>query len=381
MKRPVELLREFSVPLLAGAAAALAWANLDAACYGRFKHSPLLGPLSFDFLTNEIFMVFFFGIAAVEIVQACLPGGTLNPPRKAINPILATLGGVTGPALLYLALAYGLGHADLARGWGIPTATDIALAWLTARLIFGAGHPVIAFLLLLAIADDAIGLVIIALFYPDPSHPVAPAWLGITALGMLVAYALRRLGVRTYWPYLLLGGTVSWTGLFLAHLHPALALVFIVPFMPHGRTQTKGFFDEEPGDRSTLAAFEHEWKVIVDFGLFLFGLSNAGVPLAGVGPATWMVLAALIVGKTLGVTAFGWAAVRMGFPLPEGMGMGHLAAAGLIAGIGFTVAIFVSGAAFADPTLQGAAKMGAMLSLAAAPLAWGLVRFLKLPRG
>jgi hypothetical protein len=247
--------------------------------------------------------------------------------------------------------AHGFGHADLARGWGIPTATDIALVWLTARLIFGAGHPVIAFLLL-AIADDAIGLVIIAIFYPDPSHPVAPAWLGVTALGMLLALALRRLGIRSYWPYLLLCGTVSWAGLFLTHLHPALAMVFIVPFMPPGRTPTKGFFEEEPEDRSTLALFEHYWKAIVDFGLFLFGLSNAGVPLAGVGPATWIVLAALIAGKTLGVTAFGWAAVRLGFPLPEGMRTGHLAAAGLIAGIGFTVAIFVSGAAFADPALQ-----------------------------
>lgn len=380
MQRHLNLMREFSLPLLAGAAAALAWANMDYAGYLHFKQAPLLGPLSFDFLTKEIFMVFFFGIAAVEITQACLPGGTLNPPRKALNPLMATLGGVAGPALLYLAAAHLWGQADLIRGWGIPTATDIALAWLTARLIFGAGHPVISFLLLLAIADDAIGLVIIAVFYPDPAHPVALPWLGMTVLGMLAAYGLRRWGLRNYWPYLLLGGGLSWAGLLLAHLHPALALVFIVPFMPHGRTAIKGFFEEEPGDRSTLASFEHEWKVIVDFGLFLFGLSSAGVPLTGVGPATWMVLGALVVGKTVGVSAFGWIAVRMGFPLPKGMNMGHLAAAGLIAGIGFTVAIFVAGAAFTDPVIEGAAKMGAMLSIVAGPLAWGLARTLKLPK-
>jgi len=378
IRQRIELMREFSIPLLAGVAAALAWVNLDPESYHRFKESPLLGPLSFDFITNEIFMAFFFGIAAVEITQACLPGGSLNPPRKAVNPLLATLGGVAGPALLYLGLNLWMGAPELARGWGIPTATDIALAWLAARLIFGRGHPIIAFLLLLAIADDAIGLVIIAVFYPAPLPPVAPAWLGLTAAGMLAAFLLRRFRIRSYWPYLLLGGLLSWAGLHEAHLHPALALVFIVPFMPAQRRQDKAFFEEDVGVQATMSRFEHEWKVIVDFGLFLFGLSNAGVPFTGSGTVTWLVLAALMAGKTAGIGLFGWLATLIGFPLPSGMRFPHLLTAGLIAGVGFTVAIFVSGAAFIDPSVEGAAKMGAMLSILAAPLAWGWARALKL---
>ena len=378
MKQRLDLIREFSIPLLAGVAAALAWANLAPEAYAGFKEAPLLGPLSLEFITNEIFMVFFFGIAAVEITTACLPGGSLNPPKKAVNPLLATLGGVAGPALLYLLLNALAGSPELVRGWGIPTATDIALAWLTARLIFGARHPIVSFLLLLAIADDAIGLIIIAAFYPDPSHPVVPAWLALTALGMLAAFALRRTKARSYWPYLLLGGGLAWTGLFLAHLHPALALVFIVPILPHALRQDGHSPQGDPSAPPTLTRFEHDWKAVVDFGLFLFGLCNAGVPLSGAGTATWLVLASLVAGKTAGITLLGWLAVRMGFPLPSGMRYGHLLAAGTIAGIGFTVAIFVSGAAFTDPALEGAAKMGAMLSLAAAPLAWGLARMMKL---
>src|SRR5690606_15591442 len=97
------------------------------------------------------------GVAAKEITEAVLPGGALNPPRKAINPLLGTLGGVAGPILVYFAFVHFMGRSDLAGGWGIPTATDIALAWLVARLAFGPQHPAVSFLLLLAVADDAIG--------------------------------------------------------------------------------------------------------------------------------------------------------------------------------------------------------------------------------
>ncbi len=380
MRERIDLLREFSVPLIAGVVTALLWANLAPESYHHFDHAPFLGNLSFHFATNDLFMVFFFGIAAVEITQSCLPGGDLNPPKKAVNPLLATLGGVLGPVAVYLTLTAAIGTPGLARGWGIPTATDIALAWLAARLIFGAGHPAISFLLLLAIADDAVGLIIIALFYPDPSVPVAPAWLFLVACGMVAAWWLRSGRVRSYWPYLILGGGLSWSGLFLAHLHPALALVPIVPFLPHPPREEKHLFEEDPADRSTLARFEHEWKIIVDFGLFMFGLANAGVEFAGVGPATWLVLAALVVGKTGGIFLFGLAGERLGFPLPAGMGRRELLVAGTVAGIGFTVALFVAGEAFVDPHLQGAAKMGAMASIIAAPSAYLIARTLRLKR-
>ncbi|MDD2319902.1 MAG: Na+/H+ antiporter NhaA, partial [Geobacteraceae bacterium] len=283
-----------------------------------------------------------------------------------------------GPVAVYFLLNAVTGSPVLANGWGIPTATDIAFAWLAARLIFGDSHPVISFLLLLAIADDAIGLAIIAIFYPDPSVPTEPLWLLVTVAGMLAAYLFRSSKVKSYWPYLLLGGVPSWIGLHEAHLHPALALVFIIPFLPHPPRETKHLFEEDLHDVSTLSRFEHEWKIIVDFGLFMFGLANAGVQFSEFGAATWIVLTSLIVGKTGGIFIMGFLAQLLGFQLPDGMGRRELLVAGVIAGIGFTVALFVAGEAFADPGIQGAAKMGAMLSVVAFPVAAILGRVLSI---
>ncbi len=380
MIKRLNLLREFSVPLLVGVSWAVVWANYSPTGYHHFLYEPLLGPLSFHFLTNDIFMVFFFGIAAVEITQSLLPGGDLYPIKKSVNPLLATLGGVVGPAAVYLALNYFFGVPELRRGWGIPTATDIAFAWLTARMVFGNNHPVIAFLVLLAVADDGIGLAIIALFYPNPLLPVRPPWLFLTLAGMAMAYLLRKGGVKSYWPYVLAGGGPSWVGLLNAHLHPALALVFIVPFMPHRRFEEKHMFEEDVVDRSTIAQFEHEWKSIVDFGLFMFGLANAGVEFSSVGTATWLVLAALLIGKTGGIFSLGYLAYKLGFPLPSGMNKKELLIVGIIAGFGFTVALFVAGEAFIDPVHQGAAKMGAMLSCSSAVIALLAGRILQIKR-
>ena len=380
MKKRINLLREFSIPLIAGVIVALLWANLSPGSYDHFDHDHFIGKLSFHFITNELFMVLFFGIAAVEITMSCFPGGDLNPPRKAINPLLATVGGVAGPILVYFALNHFIGSGALVNGWGIPTATDIALAWLAARLVFGNNHPVIAFLLLLAIADDAIGLLIIAIFYPDPAFPAEPLWLLLTGAGMAAAYILRRYRCKNYWPYIVLGGVPSWTGLHEAHLHPALALVFIVPFLPHPMKETKHLFEEDPTDFSTLARFEREWKIFVDFGLFMFGLANAGVEFTSIGPATWLVFVSLLAGKTAGIFSMGCLGEKLGFPLPNNMGYKELAVAGLIAGIGFTVALFVAGEAFTDPAVQGAAKMGAMLSILAFPLAIVLSKILAIEK-
>lgn len=375
MKRHLNLLREFSIPLLAGVVLAITWANLDPAGYHEFNTAPLVGGLSFHFISNELFMVLFFGIAAVEITQSFLPGGDLNPISKAVNPLLGTLGGIIAPIFVYTAMNYAFGAANLSKGWGIPTATDIALAWLAARIIFGAGHPAVSYLLLLAVADDAIGLAIIAIFYPDPTMPVEPVWLLLIVLGMVIAWFMRRVNLRSYWPYLMICGSLSWYGLHHAHLHPALALVFIIPFLPHGKKEHKHLFDEDPGDRTPLSMFEQEWKVVVDFGLFMFSLSNAGVQFSNIGEVTGLVFVALIAGKTVGIFGLGWLATKLGFGLPRGMRLGDLLTAGMVAGTGFTVALFVAGEAFTDPVIRGAAKMGAIFSLAAAFLAFILAKF------
>ncbi len=320
------------------------------------------------FLVNDLFMVLFFGVAAKEITEACLPGGALNPVSKAINPLLGTIGGVLGPVGAYFVFNAMMGNAEWTNGWGIPTATDIALAWLIARLVFGNGHPAIAFLLLLAVADDGIGLAIIAIFYPDPSHPTE--WLNALWIlpGMAVAYGLRTAGVQSWIPYIFVGGGLSWWGLFSAHLHPALALVPIVPLLP-GPKYDEGLFRDDVTtiETDTLNNFEHAVKSFVDFGLFFFAFANAGVPFSNVNELTWIVLLSLLVGKTVGIFFFSYIGQLIGFPLPQGMKAKHLLVAGVVAGLGLTVALFVAGQAFSSSTpagaaAQGAAKMGALFS-------------------
>jgi NhaA family Na+:H+ antiporter len=380
-KSPVSLLREFSIPLIAGIVVALAWANISIPSYLRAMNAPLVHGHSLHFFTNDLFMVLFFGIAAVEITASLGNGGNLHPLSKAVNPLLATAGGVLCPIAFYFLLNAMIGAPAFTHGWGIPTATDIAIAWLVARFAFGKSHPCVSFLLLLAVADDAISLGIIAICYPSPDHPVQPIWLLAVAGGILIAWMLRRSGVRSYWPYFLLGGVASWLGLFQANLHPSLALVFIVPFMPHQKlTPENTVFDAAPAGGSTLEHFERDWKWVVDFGLFLFGLCNAGVAFASVSAVTTIVLLSLLLGKTFGISLFALLARRLGFALPAGVGLKELFVMSLIGGIGLTVSLFVAGEAFVDPQVQGGAKMGALASALVAPAAILLARMLRIQR-
>ena len=143
-----------SLLLAGGAGAGLAWANIDHLTYERFSQV-------LRFAVNDVGMVFFFALAVKEIIEATLPGGPLESPREALVPILAAAGGMIGPAGLYAIQVMVLGRPELMPGWAIPCATDIAFSYLAARFIFPRGHPAIPFLLLLAIADDAIGLILL----------------------------------------------------------------------------------------------------------------------------------------------------------------------------------------------------------------------------
>ncbi len=379
MKKRVEVLQEYSIPLIAGVLLALVWANISPESYHHFVHFEVFGSVTVHFLVQDVFMVFFFGTAAVEIVEALQPGGALNPIRRAINPLLATLGGVLGPVLVFILLNSLIGGPQYARGWGIATATDIAIAWLVGKLIFGQNHPAIKFLLLLAIVDDGIGLAIIAIFYPDPTSPVMPLWLLLCVAGMGIAFLLNRLKVKSYWPYLLTGGILSWVGLYNAHIHAALALVFIAPFFPAPPRSVNAdlFVSSEDDKKFALTRFMHDWKPVVDFGLFFFGLANAGVAFSNMGVPTIMVMTALIVGKAIGITGFGLLATKVGFPLPNGMDRRDLVVTSCVAGIGLTVALFMCGAAFIDPHIQGAAKMGALFSVFSAPIAIVVAKILR----
>jgi NhaA family Na+:H+ antiporter len=350
-----------SLLLVAGTAFALLWANLDHTSYEHFAHV-------FQFPVNDIGMAFFFALAMKEIVEAMLPGGALASPREAFVPLVAAIGGMAAPAGLYAVQVGFVGRPDLMPGWAIPCATDIAFSYMAARLIFPKAHPAIPFLLLLAIADDALGLILIALFYPTgPLSLVYFASFMIPALGIALLLKYRR--TRNFWPYVLLGGGLSWTALFLGGFHPALALVPIVPFMPHEQTDLGLFNLKEQRLTDTMNKFEHWWRIPVQAILLLFGLTNAGVVYSHIGNGTWIVMSSLVLGKPIGILLTTMLAVKFGLRAPGGLSYVHITTLGIAAGIGFTVSLFFATAAFAPGESLDQVKMGALLSFIALPIA------------
>lgn len=333
-------------------------------------------PISLYFIINDLMMAFFFAIAGSEVWEALLPGGALSNPKKAATPLLATLGGLAGPAGIYLAGCYAFGRMDISNGWAIPCATDIAFSYLVARFIFGAGHPAIAFLLLLAIADDAAGLIILAVFYP--SGELHLTWLLASVLAVVIGFGFQKMKLHSFWWYLLIPGTLSWVGFLKSGIHPALGLVPVIVTMPHAHTDLGIFAREELKQDDTLNRFTNWWADPVEIVLGLFGLVNAGVLFSSVGAATWLVLAGLLIGKPIGITLLTWFAQKvLKLEIPGGMNYRDVVTLGMIAGIGFTVALFVSTAAFeAGDSNLDSAKMGALASFGAAGISFALAKLL-----
>ncbi|WP_299845330.1 Na+/H+ antiporter NhaA [uncultured Roseovarius sp.] len=400
MYRVWNFVAEYSLLLIFGAIIALIWANIDAHSYHTFTefviwdHAPIghlhdgHRTLTLHYLVNDVLMALFFAIAAKEVWEAViLRNGSLRG-KKAATPLFATAGGMFGPIAIYLGLALLMGsdtYDAVANGWAIPTATDIAFSYLVGRIVFGAGHPAVRFLLLLAIADDAAGLIILAIFYP--SGDLAPQWLlfsfgAAAAVFVLFNWFPRYLDrgkqdrpnstrMRTGLggaPYII-AGCASWYGFMQSGLHPALGLLPVVPTIPHADRAFGIFHEAEKYLQDLLNVLEHALKHPVEIVLFLFGLMNAGVEMSAIGDATWLVLAGLIVGKPVGILLFGWLAAKpMGLGIPQGMRIVDLVVIGFVAAIGFTVSLFVASVAFETGPVQDAAKMGALFSFAAAIL-------------
>ncbi len=398
MYRVWNFLTNYSLLLVIGAIIALIWANVDHTSYEHFVDYVIVDnfiighlhdghrTLTLHYLVNDVLMAFFFAIAAKEVWEAIiLENGSLRG-KKAATPLVATVGGMIGPIAIYLGLAAFLGsdiYDAVARGWAIPTATDIAFSYLVGRLVFGAGHPAVRFLLLLAIADDAGGLIILAIFYP--TGELAPEWLLISFGAAIAVYVLanwlpRRLDrgnqlrpnstwVRnklSFWPYLI-AACVSWYAFQESGIHPALGLLPIVPTIPHADRAFGIFSEAEVYLTDLLNHIEHALKHPVEIILFFFGLLNAGVAFSAISEPTWLVLAGLLIGKPVGIMLFGaFAAHVLKLGLPAGMRTIDLFVIGCVAAIGFTVALFVAAVAFPAGAVQDAAKMGALFSFGAA---------------
>lgn len=354
--RIIRIVQHYFVFLQLGIITALIWANVDADSYSRIWSSQVgTHSFSFHFFVNDIFMVFFFGIAMVHVTKALRPGGSLSPLKRALTPLLGTVGGVLGPAAFYLCLVAIQGNfATESSGWAVCIATDISVAWLVATIVFGSGtHPAVEFLLLLAVADDVIGLIVIAVAFP--TGDIHLIWL-LMVLGAIVVCAVFRwaLKLEQWFFYVFIAGPLSWYGLYMAGVHPALALCVVVPFIP--------------GDN--VEKFDHNCSLIVHIGLFFFALCNAGVAFNEIGMVTLNVTVSLVVGKTLGIFLFTWLGIALGgLQLPDGMKKRHLALLAHVSGAGLTVALFVAELAFTDPIMRDQARLGALLTVIVAPSA------------
>ena len=353
-----------------------------------------------EFWVNDGLMTIFFFVVGMEIKQE-LVVGELREPRKAALPVIAAVGGMVVPALLYLAVTAG---GPGARGWGIPMATDIAFAvGVLALLHRRVPPPLRLFLLTLAIVDDVGGIVVIAVVY---SSGIRGVFLALAVGGVALAYVLRRLGVPWISAYVVIGVGV-WYCTFRAGIHPTIAgatmglLAPAVPLKDHVPipefTPGRASVDRRISESLAASRFAREsipvtallGDALHPFSSFvvvpLFALANAGVHLGGdlgslvSDPVAVGIVLGLVVGKPLGIVLATEVALRTRLAdLPDGVGRRHVLAVGAVAGIGFTVALFVTALAFTGAGSVDAAKIGVLLaSLLAAVL--GSVLLVRLP--
>jgi NhaA family Na+:H+ antiporter len=396
-----------SILVLGCTAVALAIANSPLhAGFEHFLHTKLgvsLGDriyaTSLWHLTNDGLMAVFFLMVGLEIKRELLIG-ELREPRKAALPLVAAIGGMAIPAAIYAALNH---DGPGAPGWGIPMATDIAFALGIMRLAGKVPAALLVFLAALAIIDDLGAVIVIAVFYTSQLSLLALATAGAAFVALLL---LGRAGVRHPLPFIL-GGLVLWAGVLQSGVHATVAGVLLALTIPLRGTVdpdrtiawTAGFADAElktpnTGDtierlaegvgrgRSPLVAWEHALGPWVNFVIVpVFALANAGVVFdramlaAFADPVFWGVFCGLLIGKPIGVIGACMIAVRLRLAaLPDGLDKAGIAAAGVLAGVGFTMAIFIGGLAFGehDPAHQAIAKAGIL----AASLVAGVTGFI-----
>lgn len=394
------------------------------ASYTKFWHLPIavrFGTFQFErpleWVVNDGLMAIFFFVVGMEIRRE-IHEGELSEIRRAVLPGAAALGGMLVPAGIYLLVARGT--PALHPGWGVPMATDIAFALGVLALLGKRVPPALRVLLLaLAVIDDLGAIVVIALFY---SKGVAPAGLAVAAGGLVAILGLRAGGVRAKLAYVA-PAVVIWAGTYAAGIHPTIAGVVVGMLTPvRAWLGAEGARDglaadvailsrdangTKPGEKrdeladvlrhvdavrreatspaEALIEQLHPWVAFVIMPIF--ALANAAVPIAtgeaidGTGKLGLVAAAAgLALGKPLGVVAASALTVRLGIAkLPRGLGARHVVVLGLVAGIGFTMALFVAQLAFAEPAMLAAVKLGVLAASGASALVALVVGRLVLP--
>ncbi|MCB7085120.1 Na+/H+ antiporter NhaA [Gordonibacter urolithinfaciens] len=368
--------------------------------------------MSLGHIINDIFMAIFFLLVGLEVKYE-LTVGELTNIRQALLPIVAAVGGVLAPIGIYL--AFNATNPETAHGWGVPTATDIAFA-LGILALLGNRVPngVRVFLSTLAVADDIIAILVIAIFY---GHSPSLPWLAVAAVVLFVLVLMNRNHIYSLIPYLLVGA-VLWYCVYMSGVHATIAgvlLAFTIPsgsrvniksfltwsgdkvrearsaYQPETPVIAQGGYIETVQDLSRVARqvvppatrLEHRLYPWVYFGILpLFALTNADVSFLGVdvgamlsSPVLYGVLLGLLVGKPLGIMLFSMAVVKSKLAsLPENVNWFHMLGASILGGVGFTMAIFVANLAFPDEGLVATAKLGIL----AASLLAGVLGFVLL---
>ncbi|QKJ85776.1 Na+/H+ antiporter NhaA [Paramixta manurensis] len=367
------------VVLILAAALAMLLANTTEtkAAYQAFLDAPVafhFGPLAIDknvlLWVNDALMALFFLAIGLEVKREMVEGA-LASREQAVFPLIAALGGMVAPALVFLAFN---GHDVVTRnGWAIPSATDIAFALGILALLGSRVPPVLkVFLLTLAVVDDLGAIVIIALFY---THQLSLSALAVAAAAIVVLAVLNRCRVRHTALYLLVG-MVLWVAILKSGVHATLAGVIVGFFIPTA---------QQEGD-SPAKRLEHGLVPWVSwFILPLFAFANAGVSLSGISASDIAsrlplgIVLGLLVGKPLGITVFCWLAVKLRIArLPAGCGIKDIAAVGVLCGIGFTMSIFIASLAYGDahPAFITLAKLGILSgSIISAILGFILLRW------
>ena len=344
--------------LLAGSIVALLWVNVfGIGGYESFWHTELtigIGQASISedlgHWVNDGLMTLFFFLISLEIKREVVHGD-LRRPRQAALPLIAATGGVAVPILIFLALTAG---TSATSGWGIPMATDAAFAIAALALLgdrVGVGAKL--FLVTIAVVDDVLAIAVIAIAY---TSELSLPWL-LAAIGLLAAIvAMRRLGIATIWPYAIVGVLV-WIAIFESGVHATIAgvaLAFLTPARP-------------VGGRRVIEELEERIHPLTSFVVLpVFALANAGVEIGGdalgEGDGARVALAValgLVVGKLIGISAATMLAMRLRIAvLPEGVDIRSVIGIAALAGIGFTVSLFIAALAYDDPLLVESAKLG-----------------------
>jgi NhaA family Na+:H+ antiporter len=420
LERFLQIEAASGILLLITAALALAWANSPwAASYHAFWNLPVgisAGSLSLErslqWIVNDGLMVIFFFVVGLEIRRE-IHRGELSEWRRASLPVMAAFGGMAVPALIYLAMA---GDPATRSGWGVPMATDIAFA-VGVLTILGKRVPAALRVLLLAVAviDDLGAILVIAIFY---SSGIAPAGLAVGAAGVIAILLMQRLGVRSKVAYIA-PALVAWAGVYAAGVHPTIAGVIVGFLTPvTAWLGPAGFLQTIDGDLKVIETAKsgrvsqhklagilqhmdmarrevmspsdalieglHPWVAFVIMPIF--ALANAGVSLGDVkfeGDSTTVAFAValgLLLGKPIGILLLSWVSVKLRLAkFPAGISVRHIVVLGIVAGIGFTMALFVAQLAFADASHLAAAKLGVLAASGMAgviglALGWALLK-------